>query len=344
MLQESPPDSSSTPLEEKNESKKHFVLSFMPKIHKECVTKLEWKASSDPFNFGNFKFVDLSSSCNLKTEEEEKSQKLSDLLNTTDAEAKKKEEAWMELKPPILLQEFVNHGGVIFTVYVVDQHMKCVKRKSLPDVEKDKSVGGFEGFVVILTTSLDSDIKSLYLKITAASGHGVNHSDEVLKWAEFVETFLVAFGAWFKRLNAELSAKSVLLGKLKPSEADAIVFSVIHSSQSNGRVLKAQTEDSIRRTVYVSDIDQHVTEERLVALFSSCGPIIDCRICCDPHSVHRFAFVEFADDYSARAALYLGVKVHACVGGTSIWPELSSTDLHWGMFIPAIKGQGTEEQ
>jgi len=28
----------------------------------------------------------------------------------------------------------------------------------------------------------------------------------------------------------------------------------------NGRAFKAQREDSIRRTVYVSDIDQHVSE------------------------------------------------------------------------------------
>ncbi|WVZ00928.1 hypothetical protein V8G54_026997 [Vigna mungo] len=107
----------------------------------------------------------------------------------------------------------------------------------------------------------------------------------------------------------------------------------------SGRSLKAQREDSIRRTVYVSDIDQHVTEERLAALFSSCGQlvkallsllfqftvtlileydyvgfealvaVIDCRICGDPHSVLRFAFVEFADEYGARTALNLGGTV-----------------------------------
>lgn len=32
---------------------------------------------------------------------------------------------------------------------------------------------------VIPAGSLDGDIKSLYLSITAASGHAVNHSDEV---------------------------------------------------------------------------------------------------------------------------------------------------------------------
>ncbi|KAF8026021.1 hypothetical protein BT93_F2745 [Corymbia citriodora subsp. variegata] len=49
-----------------------------------------------------------------------------------------------------------------------------------------------------------------------------------------------------------------------------------------------------------------VTEEQLATLFSACGQVLDCRICGDPHSVLRFAFVEFADEYGARAALNLG--------------------------------------
>ncbi|GLT33944.1 hypothetical protein SLA2020_084960 [Shorea laevis] len=74
----------------------------------------------------------------------------------------------------------------------------------------------------------------------------------------------------------------------------------------NGRAFRAQREDSIRRTVYVSDIDQTITEEQLAALFSSCGEVVDCRVCGDPHSVLRFAFVEFASEEGARAALNLG--------------------------------------
>lgn len=42
-----------------------------------------------------------------------------------------------KLKPPIVLQEFVNHGGVIFKVYVVGEYVKCVKRKSLPDISEE---------------------------------------------------------------------------------------------------------------------------------------------------------------------------------------------------------------
>ncbi|GMP66264.1 hypothetical protein CsSME_00026688 [Camellia sinensis var. sinensis] len=76
--------------------------------------------------------------------------------------------------------------------------------------------------------------------------------------------------------------------------------------RSNGRAFRAQREDSIRRTVYVSEIDHNVTEEQLAALFSSkCGQVVDCRICGDPHSLLRFAFVEFADERGAREALNL---------------------------------------
>ncbi|XP_057872787.2 inositol-tetrakisphosphate 1-kinase 1 [Cryptomeria japonica] len=53
-------------------------------------------------------------------------------------------EGLLKLKPPLVLQEFVNHGGVIFKVYVVGDYVKCVKRKSLPDVPEEK-LGSSEG-------------------------------------------------------------------------------------------------------------------------------------------------------------------------------------------------------
>ncbi|KAF3604295.1 hypothetical protein F2Q69_00038390 [Brassica cretica] len=43
-----------------------------------------------------------------------------------------------------------------------------------------------------------------------------------------------------------------------------------------------------------------------VTLSSCYVKVVDCRICGDPHSVLRFAFVEFADDQGAREALRLG--------------------------------------
>ncbi|CAM6127372.1 unnamed protein product [Calypogeia fissa] len=47
-------------------------------------------------------------------------------------------EGLTKLKPPVVIQEFVNHGGVIFKVYVVGDYVKCVRRKSLPDVKEDE--------------------------------------------------------------------------------------------------------------------------------------------------------------------------------------------------------------
>ncbi|KAF8413397.1 hypothetical protein HHK36_001378 [Tetracentron sinense] len=73
----------------------------------------------------------------------------------------------------------------------------------------------------------------------------------------------------------------------------------------NSRTSMAQREEIIRRTVYVSDIDQQVTEEQLAALFINCGQVVDCRVCGDPNSVLRFAFIEFTDEEGARAALSL---------------------------------------
>jgi len=40
-----------------------------------------------------------------------------------------------------------------------------------------------------------------------------------------------------------------------------------------GRPRRADREDSVRRTVYVSDIDQHVTEQKLAEVFSNCGQV-----------------------------------------------------------------------
>ncbi|CAA3033513.1 polyadenylate-binding -interacting 11-like [Olea europaea subsp. europaea] len=73
----------------------------------------------------------------------------------------------------------------------------------------------------------------------------------------------------------------------------------------NNQTNMAQREEVIRRTVYASDIDHQVTEEELAALFIGCGQVVDCRVCGDPNSVLRFAFIEFTDEEGARNALSL---------------------------------------
>jgi inositol-1,3,4-trisphosphate 5/6-kinase/inositol-tetrakisphosphate 1-kinase len=52
-----------------------------------------------------------------------------------------------ELDPPLVLQEFVNHGGVMFKVFVVGDVIKVMRRFSLPNVsncEKAKVDGVFQ--------------------------------------------------------------------------------------------------------------------------------------------------------------------------------------------------------
>ncbi|KAH9619580.1 hypothetical protein KSS87_013164 [Heliosperma pusillum] len=52
-----------------------------------------------------------------------------------------------KLEPPLVLQEFVNHGGVMFKVYVVGDAIKVTRRFSLPDVckrELSKQAGVFQ--------------------------------------------------------------------------------------------------------------------------------------------------------------------------------------------------------
>ncbi|GKV26552.1 hypothetical protein SLEP1_g35835 [Rubroshorea leprosula] len=41
-----------------------------------------------------------------------------------------------ELEPPLVLQEFVNHGGVLFKIYIVGDAIKVVRRFSLPNISK----------------------------------------------------------------------------------------------------------------------------------------------------------------------------------------------------------------
>ncbi|GFP88660.1 inositol-tetrakisphosphate 1-kinase 2 [Phtheirospermum japonicum] len=41
-----------------------------------------------------------------------------------------------ELEAPVVLQEFVNHGGVLFKVFIVGESIKVARRSSLPDVTK----------------------------------------------------------------------------------------------------------------------------------------------------------------------------------------------------------------
>jgi len=85
-------------------------------------------------------------------------------------------------------------------------------------------------------------------------------------------------------------------------------------SESNGRTRRkrrtrrgkdkqAALQENIRKTVYISDIDQQITEEQLATVFSECGTVVDCRVCGDPNSAMRFAFIEFLTEEDAKSGL-----------------------------------------
>ncbi|CAN1811790.1 Inositol-tetrakisphosphate 1-kinase 1 [Linum perenne] len=63
---------------------------------------------------------------------------------------------------PFVIQEFVNHGGVIFKVYVAGGQVQCVKRKSLPDITIEKLgtsdlLKGYIPFAQISSSNLDDE-------------------------------------------------------------------------------------------------------------------------------------------------------------------------------------------
>jgi len=45
-----------------------------------------------------------------------------------------------------------------------------------------------------------------------------------------------------------------------------------------------------------------VTEEQLAAAFQVCGQVVDCRVCGDPNSAMRFAFIEFYSEDGVHKA------------------------------------------
>ena len=75
------------------------------------------------------------------------------------------EDGLKKLKTPIVMQEFVNHGGVVFKVYVVGEHVKCLKRRTLQDkCEEGNCVAVDEGLLLF------SQISNLVAKMKGRDG------------------------------------------------------------------------------------------------------------------------------------------------------------------------------
>ncbi|XP_066387089.1 inositol-tetrakisphosphate 1-kinase 1-like isoform X1 [Miscanthus floridulus] len=67
------------------------------------------------------------------------------------------------LDPPLVLQEFVNHGGILFKVYIVGETIQVVRRLSLPDVNtydlgNNDGIFGFPRVSCATNNAEDADV------------------------------------------------------------------------------------------------------------------------------------------------------------------------------------------
>ena len=60
----------------------------------------------------------------------------------------------------------------------------------------------------------------------------------------------------------------------------------------------------IRYTCLISS-GMQVTEEQLATVFQECGRVIDCRVCGDPNSAMKFAFIEFLEEAAVKMVSFL---------------------------------------
>ncbi|CAA2978791.1 probable methionine--tRNA ligase [Olea europaea subsp. europaea] len=120
------------------------------------------------------------------------------------------------------------------------------------------------------SSELDKDLKSLCMSILKSSkdAAALVNDNELIKWIGFVEKFLVKSEAPFKaltELNEELITKSVVLGNgLKPSAADVIVFSVIHSN-----VISLSSSDRAKLPHLLRWMDYIQNKEEFAKLFET---------------------------------------------------------------------------
>ena len=92
-----------------------------------------------------------------------------------------------------------------------------------------------------------------------------------------------------------------------------------------------------------------VTEAQLADLFKDSGKVVDCRVCGDPNSAMRFAFIEFAEDDAVQrvrktflTSPFPGLSVRWFVGPCFAWSvqmlQLADMTRWW---TQAIKLNGT---
>ncbi|AQK83887.1 Polyadenylate-binding protein-interacting protein 10 [Zea mays] len=148
-------------------------------------------------------------------------------------------------------------------------------------------------------TDVDVDYNSLYSKQDFLQGeiHAIRDS-----YLRFARSHMVKYGVeiTLQRLGVSGRALSVAAFGSTKSRINGGALIMLPFCQSELKTLGSGAN--------FSSIVQ-VTEENLAALFINCGQVVDCRMCGDPNSVLRFAFIEFTDEEGARAALNLSGTV-----------------------------------
>ncbi|KAL0002172.1 hypothetical protein SO802_015953 [Lithocarpus litseifolius] len=96
----------------------------------------------------------------------------------------------LKLKKPFVMQGFVNHGGVIFKVYVVGDHVKCMKRKSLLDISEGtlNNMAPDEGLLLF------KQISNLIAKNDSFEVEGYISGVEKLVEKRYLDGVLMEFG------------------------------------------------------------------------------------------------------------------------------------------------------
>ena len=65
-----------------------------------------------------------------------------------------------------------------------------------------------------------------------------------------------------------------------------------------------------------------VTEEQLAGAFQDCGRVVDCRMCGDPNSAMRFAFIEFYQEDSVQKVWPMSLLAWDWLRGSQLWHVL----------------------
>jgi len=68
---------------------------------------------------------------------------------------------------------------------------------------------------------------------------------------------------------------------------------------------RPHSDPKMWHNVHVRNISSSLSESALARVFAGCGRVLDCRLCGDPKSKLRFAFIAFASSEEVEQALTL---------------------------------------